>query len=130
MCGSYALHRDSVVYQFGFEGHDGPCQPRSMDNRSSKRKKREHDFAVTAFNMVQQATRQDTEEQTTPEPEPEDTEGKTPHVVALGRMGGKKGAPARAKKLTPEQRSESAKGGTGKMEEEVTQGFKAPFSTK
>ena len=30
-------------------------------------------------------------------------------AVALGRLGGKKGGPARAKKLTPEQRSESAR---------------------
>jgi len=31
------------------------------------------------------------------------------HAVALGRLGGKKGGPARAKKLTPEQRKEIAK---------------------
>ena len=30
-------------------------------------------------------------------------------AVALGRKGGKKGGPARAAKLTPEQRSESAR---------------------
>lgn len=35
-------------------------------------------------------------------------EGKNPHAVALGRLGGKKGGPARAKKLTPEQRREIA----------------------
>lgn len=34
--------------------------------------------------------------------------GKNPHAVALGRLGGKKGGPARAKKLTPEQRREIA----------------------
>lgn len=33
---------------------------------------------------------------------------KNPHAVALGRLGGKKGGPARAQKLTPEQRRESA----------------------
>ena len=33
---------------------------------------------------------------------------KNPHAVALGRLGGKKGGPARAAKLTPEQRRESA----------------------
>ena len=32
-----------------------------------------------------------------------------PAAVALGRKGGKKGGPARAAKLTPEQRSESAR---------------------
>jgi hypothetical protein len=34
---------------------------------------------------------------------------KNPTAVALGRKGGKKGGPARAAKLTPEQRSESAR---------------------
>ena len=36
-------------------------------------------------------------------------EGKNPHAVALGRLGGKKGGKARAKKLTPERRSAIAK---------------------
>ena len=34
---------------------------------------------------------------------------KNPAAVALGRKGGKKGGPARAARLTPEQRSESAR---------------------
>lgn len=34
---------------------------------------------------------------------------KDPHAVALGRKGGKKGGPARAAKLTAEERSESAR---------------------
>src|SRR5579872_448157 len=34
---------------------------------------------------------------------------KDPAAVALGRKGGKIGGPARAAKLTPEQRSESAR---------------------
>lgn len=34
---------------------------------------------------------------------------KNPAAVALGRKGGLKGGPARAKKLTPEERSESAR---------------------
>jgi hypothetical protein len=34
---------------------------------------------------------------------------KNPAAVALGRKGGKKGGPARAAKLTPEQRSETAR---------------------
>jgi hypothetical protein len=34
---------------------------------------------------------------------------KNPSAVALGRLGGKKGGPARAKKLTKEQRSEIAR---------------------
>ena len=36
-------------------------------------------------------------------------EGKNPHAVALGRLGGKKGGKARAKQLTPEKRREIAK---------------------
>jgi hypothetical protein len=38
-----------------------------------------------------------------------DLKKKNPAAVALGRKGGKKGGPARAVKLTPEQRSESAR---------------------
>ena len=34
---------------------------------------------------------------------------KNPHAVALGRLGGKKGGVARAKKLSPDQRSEIAR---------------------
>ena len=34
---------------------------------------------------------------------------KNPYAVALGRKGGRKGGPARAASMTPEQRSESAK---------------------
>ena len=37
------------------------------------------------------------------------TRRKNPAAVALGRKGGKKGGPARAAKMTPEERSESAR---------------------
>jgi hypothetical protein len=37
------------------------------------------------------------------------SEEKNPAAVELGRRGGLKGGPARAKKLTKEQRSESAR---------------------
>ena len=36
-------------------------------------------------------------------------EGKNPAAVELGRLGGKKGGPARAKKLTAAKRAEIAK---------------------
>lgn len=36
-------------------------------------------------------------------------DGKNPHAVALGRLGGLKGGKARAKSLTKEQRQEIAK---------------------
>ncbi len=38
---------------------------------------------------------------------------KNPAAVALGRLGGKKGGPARAEKLTAEQRREIAKKAAG-----------------
>jgi hypothetical protein len=38
---------------------------------------------------------------------------KDPAAVALGRKGGKKGGPARAARLTPEQRSESSRKAVG-----------------
>lgn len=62
-----------------------------------RRKKKEHDFAITAFNVVQRATSKT-------EPQSNIIDYK-----ALGRKGGLKGGKARAKKLTPEQRSEIAK---------------------
>lgn len=61
-------------------------------------------FAITAFRVVEEATKEP--EQEAPEPT---TEGKNPHAVALGRLGGLKGGKARANKLTPEQRKEIAR---------------------
>ena len=76
-----------------------------MAKRSSK-KKRDHDFAVTAFHVVQEATE---EVQAAPsEPEPTDEE-RHRAAVMLGRKGGKKGGKARAAKLSPERRSEIAR---------------------
>ncbi len=65
----------------------------------AKRKKKEHDFSVTAFRVVQEAT-----EQVSPKPKPKPNFD----AVALGRLGGLKGGKARAEKLTPEQRKEIA----------------------
>jgi hypothetical protein len=49
-------------------------------------------------------------EQTAAEPAPEPAlDGKNPAAVALGRLGGKKGGPARAAKLTEGQRQEIAR---------------------
>jgi hypothetical protein len=67
-----------------------------------KRKKKEHDFAINAFRVVQEATGQ-TE---TPAEQPKE---KNFDPVALGRLGGLKGGKARAKKLTPERRREIAR---------------------
>lgn len=43
------------------------------------------------------------------EPDSPSADGKNPAAVALGRLGGKKGGEARAKKLTAEQRRAIAK---------------------
>jgi hypothetical protein len=74
-------------------------------DKKPRKKKREHDFAVTAFRVVQEATGQTEPEET----EPESAEGKNPHAVALGRLGGLKGGKARSSRLTPEQRKEIAR---------------------
>jgi hypothetical protein len=70
-----------------------------------RKKKKDHDFAVTAFRVVQEATEQENIE----EEKPLNTDGKNPAAVALGRLGGLKGGKARADKLTPEQRQEIAR---------------------
>jgi len=77
-----------------------------MSERSSRRKKKEHDFAITAFRVVQEAIGETPEPEEAPEPTPEERHAA---AVALGRLGGKKGGKARAEKLTPEQRREIAK---------------------
>lgn len=76
-----------------------------------RKKKRDHDFAVNAFRIVQEATEEPEAEESPPEPEDLSprADGKDPLAVALGRRGGKKGGKARAAKLTPEQRSEIAR---------------------
>lgn len=66
----------------------------------AKRKKQEHDFAVNAFRVVQEATGQI-------EPKPK-KKRKEYDYKALGHAGGLKGGKARANKLTPEKRKEIA----------------------
>jgi len=68
------------------------------------RKKKDHDFAVNAYRIVQEATNPKPLD-----PEPELVEGKNPYAVILGRRGGLKGGKVRAAKLTSEQRTEIAK---------------------
>lgn len=73
-----------------------------------KRRTRPRDASLRALDIVRHATEEPAPEPTTPaEPEPEPE--KDPAAVALGRRGGLKGGKARAKALTPEQRSEIAK---------------------
>jgi len=64
----------------------------------SMRKKKEHDFSVTAFRVVQEATG---------ESEPKiEKPIRVFDAKALGRLGGLKGGKARAERLTPEKRVE------------------------
>ncbi len=63
-----------------------------------KRKKKEHDFSITAFRVVQEATGQLQPETEKP------LKKKNFDAKALGRKGGR----ARADKLTPKQRKEIA----------------------
>ena len=65
-----------------------------------KRKKREHDFSVTAFRVVQEATGQ---------VEPKATKVRNFDAKALGRLGGLKGGRVRAERLTSARRVEIAK---------------------
>ena len=69
-----------------------------MPNRSSKTPPDDENVAAKALVDRVIATTED--EPARPK--------KNPAAVALGRLGGKKGGPARAAKLTPEQRREIA----------------------
>ena len=64
-------------------------------------RKRPSDLNRLAASIVEAATEGDFT--------PEDFEGKNPAAVMLGRLGGKKGGPARAEKLSPKRRSEIAR---------------------
>lgn len=64
-----------------------------------KRSRKPKDLNLLAASIVEETTRESQA----------DLPQKNPAAVALGRLGGKKGGLARAKKLTPEQRKEIAK---------------------
>lgn len=66
-----------------------------MPKRSSK--KRPRDVNVLAASIVEEATGEDEEPL------------KNPAAVELGRLGGRKGGPARARKLSKTRRSEIAR---------------------
>jgi len=66
--------------------------------------KKHKDLNELAFSIVQQATDESHLKDTKKEPS-----DKNPNAVALGRLGGKKGGPARAKKLTEERRTQIAR---------------------
>jgi hypothetical protein len=64
------------------------------------KKKKQRDIAEIAYQTLQEVT----QEQPTDNIQPQ----KNPAAVALGRLGGLKGGPARAKKLSSKKRSEIA----------------------
>ncbi len=66
-----------------------------MQERSSKKNTVTEDINILAASIVEGATTE--------------VGGKNLAAVVLGRLGGKKGGHARAKKLTPEQRSDIAR---------------------
>lgn len=68
--------------------------------KQSKKKKRPTDLNLLAASIVEEAINDN------PIDEPSI---KNPAAVALGRLGGLKGGPARAKKLSKKKRSEIAK---------------------
>lgn len=69
-----------------------------MPDRSRKRPR---DVNELAAQLVDEAT--------SDEPRPDPDDGKDPAAVALGRRGGLKGGKARAAKMTPDERSASAR---------------------
>ena len=81
---------------------------RSSKKKASKGKERakRDDANQTAAWIVQEATKEEKPGDDSP---PTTPDGKNAAAVALGRLGGKKGGPARAKLLTPKQRSEIAR---------------------
>jgi hypothetical protein len=69
-----------------------------------EKKKRPTDISQLAYQIVQEATQEVKEE-----PTQTTAKEKNPAAVALGRLGGLKGGPARAKKLSAKKRKEIAK---------------------
>lgn len=72
-----------------------------MPRRSSK----DHDFTVKARKVFEQGIGEHLDG--TPLEKPD--EGKNPHAVALGRIGGQKGGLARARHLSSRKRKEIAR---------------------
>ena len=68
-----------------------------------KRPRRPRDPAQLAYAVYLEAIGE------APPPEPETQREKNPAAVALGKLGGTKGGKARASKMTPEERAESAR---------------------
>jgi hypothetical protein len=65
------------------------------------KKRKDEDFNEAAFRVVQQSTSE-------PIPITKVKKRKNPAAVALGRLGGKKGAKGRMEKMSPERRRQIA----------------------
>jgi hypothetical protein len=75
-----------------------------MPKRSSKKSK-PRDISQLARAIVEEATGEPLTNHVLSQESPrQSSRKKNPAAVALGKLGGKKGGPARAKKLSPEQR--------------------------
>jgi hypothetical protein len=75
-----------------------------MPKRSSKKSK-PLDISELARAIVEETTSESLADQLSPnEPTSQPSRVKNANAVALGKLGGKKGGDARAKKLSPEQR--------------------------
>ena len=85
---------------YSFVWHNGIVMPK----RSSKKSK-PADISQLARAIVEEATGESLAHYALPKDPPQESpRKKNPAAVALGKLGGKKGGAARAKKLTPEQR--------------------------
>jgi hypothetical protein len=73
----------------------------------AKRKKKTPDPAAFGFEVMQHVAEATGDTRDEPAPSPQD-QGKDPAAVALGRKGGLKGGPARAKKLGKKKLREAA----------------------
>lgn len=78
---------------------------RSSKGNRPKRKGTDHDFAVNAFRVVEQAIGERMDGSPLPDPDA----GKNPHAVALGRLGGQKGGQVRAARLSVRRRVQIAR---------------------
>lgn len=84
------------------------CHTIDMPKRSSKKSK-PRDINQLARAIVDEATSESLSEQPpAKESRKEAPHQKNPAAVALGKLGGKKGGPARRDKLSPERRREIA----------------------
>lgn len=70
-------------------------------------RKKKRDINEVAFDVVRRAT--DPDAPAPGESDSQSDDGKDPAAVDLGRRGGKKGGPATARSMTPEQRREAAR---------------------